>query len=156
MTIESNRDVYGAPSNEKTADILNSFLRGELSAVETYRQAIEKVEDVSLRPRLQELSRSHEEQAAKLRNRIAQLGGKPSETSGPWGGFAKMVEAGAKVFGVKAALAALEEGEDHGLRLYRNDLDKLDASTRAFVETDLLPAQQRTHDTMSALKHSVH
>ena len=152
MTIESNVTA----TNEKSVDTLNSFLRGEISAVETYRQAIEKVDDVSLRPRLQELSRSHEERAAKLRNRIAQLGGKPSESSGPWGGLAKLVEGGAKVFGVKAALAALEEGEDHGLRMYRDDLDKLDVSTRQFVESELLPSQQRSHDSMSALKHSVH
>jgi hypothetical protein len=155
MTMESDRDVYGA-NTEKSVDTLNSFLRGEISAVETYRQALEKIDDVTLRPRLQECARSHEERAAKLRNKIAQVGGTPSEGSGPWGGFAKLVEGGAKVFGVKAALAALEEGEDHGLRLYRNDLDKLDATSRSFVETELLPVQQRSHDTMSALKHSVH
>lgn len=156
MTIESNRDVYGTAGNEKTVDTLNSFLRGEISAVETYRQALEKITDASLRPRLQECSRSHEDRAAKLRNRIGQLGGKPAEDSGAWGGFAKLVEGGAKVFGVKAALAALEEGEDHGLKLYKKDLDNLDASTRSFVESDLLPEQQRSHDNMSALKHSVH
>jgi hypothetical protein len=155
MTMESNRAVHGG-STEKNLDTLNSFLRGEISAVETYRQALEKIDDVTLRPRLQECWRSHEERAAKLRNMIAQLGGKPAEGSGAWGGFAKLVEGGAKVFGVKAALAALEEGEDHGLRMYRSDLDKLDATSRSFVETDLLAAQQRSHDTMSALKHSVH
>jgi len=80
----------------------------------------------------------------------------PADSSGPWGGFAKLVEGGAKVFGVKAALAALEEGEDHGKKLYREDLDKLDASTRSFVETELMPEQQQTHDLMSQLKHSVH
>lgn len=155
MAIEQNSTGYGA-SNEKTCDTLNSFLRGELSAVETYRQAMEKITDPTLRPRLEENSRSHQDRAAKLRNRVAQLGGKPSEDSGPWGGFAKLVEGSAKAFGVKAALAALEEGEDHGLRMYKNDLDKLEVSTRAFVEGELLPAQQRTHDVMSALKHQVH
>jgi uncharacterized protein (TIGR02284 family) len=155
MAIEQNTPGYGA-NNDKVCDTLNSFLRGELSAVETYRQAMEKVTDMSLRPRLDDNSRSHQERAAKLRNRIAQLGGKPSEGSGPWGGFAKLIEGGAKAFGVKAALAALEEGEDHGLRMYKDDLDKLDTSTRSFVEGELLPAQQRSHDTMSALKHSVH
>jgi len=155
MAIENPTAGYGA-SNDKVCDTLNKFLRGELSAVETYRQAMEKVTDASLRPQLQQNSQSHQDRAAKLRNRIAQLSGKPSDSSGPWGGFAKLVEGGAKAFGVKAALAALEEGEDHGLRMYRDDLDKLDASTRSFVEGELMPAQQRSHDTMSALKHSVH
>src|SRR5688572_19107992 len=158
MTMESNRgDVYGgSASNEKTVDTLNSFLRGEISAVETYRQAMEKITDASLRPKLEECSRVHQDNAAKLRNRVAQLGGKPSETSGPWGGFAKLVEGGAKAFGTKAALAALEEGEDHGLRMYRKNLDDLEPATRAFVQDELMSAQQRSHDTMSALKHSVH
>ncbi|HEY0705321.1 MAG TPA: DUF2383 domain-containing protein [Polyangia bacterium] len=148
--------TYENTSAEKTVDTLNSFLRGEISAVETYRQAIEKINDPSLRDKLQELQQLHERQAAKLRNQISQVGGQPSETSGPWGGFAKLVEGSAKVFGVKAALAALEEGEDHGLKLYRGNLDDLDMSARSFVQNDLLPTQQQTHDAMSALKHSVH
>jgi uncharacterized protein (TIGR02284 family) len=156
MAIEQNSATgYGA-SNEKTCDTLNGFLRGELSAVETYRQAMEKVSDATLRPTLEQNSQSHQDRAAKLRNRIAQLGGKPADGSGAWGSFAKLVEGGAKAFGAKAALAALEEGEDHGLRMYKDDLDRLDTSTRAFVEGELLPAQQRSHDAMSALKHSVH
>src|SRR5687767_14489953 len=120
MAIEQNSAPgYGA-TNEKICDTLNSFLRGELSAVETYRQAMEKVTDASLRPQLEQNSQSHQDRAAKLRNRIAQLGGKPADSSGTWGGFAKLVEGSAKAFGVKAALAALEEGEDHGLRMYKD------------------------------------
>ncbi|HEY0714955.1 MAG TPA: DUF2383 domain-containing protein [Polyangia bacterium] len=148
--------TYENTSAERTVDTLNSFLRGEISAVETYRQAIEKINDPSLRSRLQDLQQMHERQAAKLRNQISQVGGQPSESSGPWGGFAKLIEGGAKVFGVKAALAALEEGEDHGLKLYRGNLDDLDVQARSFVQNDLLPTQQQTHDAMSALKHSVH
>jgi hypothetical protein len=53
-------------------------------------------------------------------------------------------------------VAALEEGEDHGLKLYRDDLDKFDIVTRQIVEADLLPAQQRTHQFMSALKRTLH
>jgi uncharacterized protein (TIGR02284 family) len=147
---------YGAPTNDDTIATLNSFLRGEISAVETYRQAIEKVEDVGLRGTLEELARSHDDRAVRLRNRIAQLGGEPAQGSGPWGGFAKLFEGGAKLFGIKAAVAALEEGEDHGKRLYRDELDKLDASTRSFVELEIMPEQQQTHDMMSRLKHSLH
>ena len=51
--------------------------------------------------------------------------------------------------------AALEEGEDHGRDDYRAELDNLDSDIRMFVETKLLPEQLRTHDTLSALKHSL-
>ena len=56
---------------------------------------------------------------------------------------------------MKAALAALEEGEDHGLRMYKDDLDKLDTSTRSFVEGELLPvaaAQPRRDERAEALR----
>jgi uncharacterized protein (TIGR02284 family) len=156
MAFETTREGSEEVTNERTIDTLNGFLRGEISAVETYRMALDKIDDPGLRARLDEIRQSHEARAAKLRNQINQRGGKPATGSGAWGGFAKMVEGGAKAFGVKAALAALEEGEDHGLRLYRDDLDKLDTVARSFVETELLSSQQRSHDAMSGLKHSVH
>ena len=60
------------------------------------------------------------------------------------------------MLGERAAIGALEEGEDHGLKLYRDDLDKLDAPARLLVETDLMPAQEETHRTMSTLKQTLH
>jgi len=155
MAIDQNR-TEGEASSEKVCDTLNDFLQGEISAVETYRQALEKVNEPSLQPLLVDNSRSHQERVESLRNLIVRLGGTPAQSSGAWGGFAKLVAGGAKAFGLKAALAALEEGEDHGLRMYKRGLDDLDVSTRAVIESDILPAQVRSHDLMSAVKHSVH
>ena len=53
-------------------------------------------------------------------------------------------------------LAAIEEGEDHGIKMYRDDLSKLDGDTRMFVETQLLSAQERTHRSISSLKKTLH
>jgi hypothetical protein len=138
--------------------ILNKLLRGELSAVETYRQALERLTNSACFTDLTENHRSHQQRVEMLRNQIARMGGTPATGSGPWGGFARLVEGGAKLFGEKAAIAALEEGEDHGLKLYRDrtDLDKLDVATREFVMSSLLPEQERTHRTASALKHAAH
>jgi len=93
---------------------------------------------------------------AKLRDQVMRMGGQPAKESGAWGAFARLFEGGATAFGEKAAVAALEEGEDHGLKLYRDDLEKLDPASRTLVEIDLLPAQERTHRDMSALKHTLH
>lgn len=135
---------------------LNSFLRGELSAVETYAQAIAKLDDEpALRGSLEDCRMSHQRRAALLREEIARRGGEPAEGSGLWGAFAQLVEGGAKVFGKKAAIAALEEGEDHGRDDYRAELANLDPDLRRLVETQLLPEQLRTHDTLSALKHKL-
>jgi hypothetical protein len=151
MRVETN--VKGSSD---TVDTVNKFLRGEISAVETYDQAIERLSKSTFVADLVECRRSHEERAELLRQQIVRLGGKPAESSGVWGGFAKLVEGGAKLFGEKAAVAALEEGEDHGLKLYRTDLSKLDPVTRDFVERSLLPAQGRTHQVLSTLKHNFH
>lgn len=137
-------------------DTLNELLRGEISAVETYRQALEKLTSSPARAQLEDCCRSHEGRVQKLRAEVVRLGGNPDEKSGAWGTFAKLVEGGAKAFGEKAAIAALEEGEDHGLRLYRDDIAKLDASSRALIEQDVLPAQERTHRALSTLKHAMH
>ena len=87
-----------------------------------------------------------------LQEAIRALGGEPAESSGPWGTFAKVVEKGAKVLGDKATVAALEEGEDHGLKDYKGDMNDLDFEARALVMEKLLPQQQQTHDRLSALK----
>jgi uncharacterized protein (TIGR02284 family) len=136
-------------------DHLNSFLRGEISAVETYDQAIAKLADEpSVKNQLTEARSSHQERVHVLRAEITKRGGQPAEGSGAWGSFAKLIEGGAKIFGAKAAIAALEEGEDHGRDDYQRDLKDLSPDVRRLVESQLLPAQLRTHDTLSSLKKS--
>jgi hypothetical protein len=138
-----------------TVDKLNSFLRGEIAAVETYRQAIEKLQDKPEVATLSDCMRSHQQRVAILQSEIRRYNGEPAQGSGPWGTFAKLVEGGATAFGEKAAIAALEEGEDHGRDDYRRDLSKLPPEVRTFVETNILPEQLRTHGAMSRLKHEL-
>ena len=133
---------------------LNSFLRGELSAVETYRQAIDKLQShsgtgVAL---LTQLMASHVERVQRLRDEVVRCGGTPSDDSGAWGTFAKLVEGAAELFGEKSAIAALEEGEDHGLKDYRTGMPKLDATTRQWIESTIYPEQQKTHAALSDFK----
>lgn len=133
---------------------LNSFLRGEMSAVETYQMALDKLDEISTaRDELLVNLKSHQDRVMMLQEAIAASGGEPAKSSGPWGVFAKVVEGGAKVLGEKATIAALEEGEDHGLKDYRTDIDELDVETRSFVTSKLLPMQKQSHDRLSALKH---
>lgn len=142
-------------SRENTIDHLNSLLRGEIAAVETYRQAIEKVKAEPAMLTLQDCHRSHVQRVEVLRQHIILLGGTPATDSGPWGGFAKLVEGGATVLGDKAAISALEEGEDYGIRDYKDHLPDLDGESRELVEQRLMPAQQQTHSALSALKNAV-
>lgn len=138
---------------KSSVDQLNSFLRGELSAIETYQLALDKLDDISTaRDELLVNLKSHQDRAMMLQDAIIAAGGQPAESSGPWGVFAKVVERGARVLGDKATVAALEEGEDHGLKDYRVDVTDLDPISRNLVASTLLPAQQQTHDRLSALK----
>lgn len=140
---------------KSSIDQLNSFLRGEISAVETYRMALEKLDQASpARQQLLANLTSHQNRVELLRDAIMVAGGEPATSSGPWGVFAKTVEGGAKVLGEKATIAALEEGEDHGLKDYKRDIDDLDPTARGLVSR-LLPEQQQTHDRLSALKRSM-
>jgi hypothetical protein len=135
-------------------DQLNSFLKGEISAVETYRMALDKLDKTSTaRAELEACLASHRERVTLLREAVTAAGGTPVESSGPWGAFAKAVEGSARIFGDKAAVYALEEGEDHGLKDYKSDLEDLEAQARTIVTGRLLPAQEQTHRRMSALKH---
>jgi demethoxyubiquinone hydroxylase (CLK1/Coq7/Cat5 family) len=136
-----------------TIDQLNSFLRGEISAVETYRQALDKVYDVATRTQLEQCRQSHQRRVDLLRTRIIQLGGRPAGGSGAWGTFAKLAEMGAQLFGERAALDILEEGEDYGLKDYQSHVASLDSDSRYFVERELIPAQAQTHFALRTLKH---
>ena len=139
---------------KSSIDQLNHYLRGEISAVETYRMALDKLEETTTaRSELEGCLQSHQGRVTLLQDAIVAAGGTPAEGSGPWGVFAKAVEGGALILGDKIAVAALEEGEDHGLKDYKVDIGGLDAATRTLVASRLMPEQERTHAQMSSLKH---
>jgi uncharacterized protein (TIGR02284 family) len=126
-------------------DTLNSLLRGELSATETYQQALKKLEGTQGYEELKRVHREHREAANTLRQEVHKVGGKPDQGSGAWGAFAKAVEGMAKAFGTDAALKALKEGEEHGVKEYENALnDGLTPESRALIESKLLP-ETRAH-----------
>jgi hypothetical protein len=152
-SLQSNRKGE-TMAKTSSVDQLNSFLRGELSAIETYRMALDKLDRATpARAELEANMSSHQDRVVMLRDAILQLGGTPSESSGPWGVFAKAVEGSARVMGDKIAISALEEGEDHGLADYRRGLDQVDLSLQALVRERLIPLQKQSHDRLSLLKH---
>src|SRR5262245_21413827 len=97
-------------------DTLNSLLRGEISATETYNQALEKFAGRTEEAELRRMRDEHRTAANTLRKHVHEHAGGPSTGSGLWGAWAKMVEGAAKTFGHSAALKALKEGEEHGIK----------------------------------------
>ena len=133
-------------TTKTAADTLNSLLRGELAATETYQQGLDKVGNDPGAAELRQIHVDHREAANTLRQHIHKLGGKPDQGSGAWGAFAKAVEGAAKLFGNTSALKALKEGEEHGVKLYEHALQdaELPAECQTLVRSKLLP-QTRAH-----------
>jgi rubrerythrin len=140
---------------DQSIDTLNTFLRDEISAVKTYRQAMGHVSDALARRTLEDCQQDHERRMEALRERITKLGGAPVEDSEVWDTYSRLQSSGESL-GEKDAIQALEEGEDHELADFQSGVDKTRGEARRFVRTELLPAQKRTHEKMSRLKRTLH
>jgi len=131
----------------ETVRQLNSLLRGEISAAETYRMAIDKVADTDASGAnaglLREIQEEHGRAAQEIRDLIQELGGEASDSSGAWGAWAKTVQGTMNLFGDASSLKALKEGEEHGLKDYQESLDGVDPSSKQLINNQLIPAQQR-------------
>lgn len=145
------------PLTPRGSDIeqLKSFCRGELAAVDTYKQALASGPFPSLADVLSRCLASHERRVVMLEDKIVELGGQIPQSSGPWGAFAMAVSRAANAISEKAMVTVLEEGEDLGMRDYRTDVNKLEAPTREFVEDRVVPEQIDSHQMMSTLKHTL-
>jgi hypothetical protein len=154
MTLATNSinsiaiDPPSAPLAVGPVDQLNAFLRGEISATETYRMAIEKVSTKAQSSEsslglLREIQAEHGRAAQAIRDRIRELGGEPEDSSGAWGVWAKFTEGVASLLGETTSLKALKEGEEHGLKDYVAGVDFIDLASGDLVQNQLIPAQQR-------------
>ena len=138
---------------------LNSLLRGEISAAETYRMAIDKIADSNSAAAnaglLREIQEEHGRAAQGLRDRIRELGGEASDSSGAWGVWAKTVQGTMNLFGDTSSLKALKEGEEHGLKDYQEAVNDIDPTSAQLIQNQLIPAQQRHINLLDQLINSV-
>lgn len=132
-------------TTDRAVERLNSLLRGEISAAETYNMAIEMMgrESAEEAAQLRAIAQEHGENAQRLREEIRNRGGEADNASGAWGAYAKTIEGAASLFGDASALKALKEGEEHGLKDYRDALDSVDRAARRLISESLIPAQER-------------
>lgn len=135
-------------------EVCNSLLRGELSAIETYEQAIGKFQEEPDRGTLQEVRDEHERSAQRLREHLIDMGAAPATDSGAWGSFAQAVEGTAKLLGESPALAALEAGENHGIDEYEEALRNPNVmeEIKTVIRGDLLPALSDHVATLGRLR----
>jgi len=135
-------------------DALNSLLRGEVAAVETYDQVIVKFDGQPQAVELQRIRDEHNEAAAVIRERVRHFGGDPAEGSGIWGKVTAAITGTAKVFGPAAALGTLKQGEEYGIGQYENALNdpEIDCEDKDLIRNRLLP---RCHSHVAALDRMI-
>ncbi|MEO5713646.1 MAG: DUF2383 domain-containing protein [Luteolibacter sp.] len=123
----------------------NKLLRGEISAIETYQQALEKIDDSPRLAVLEEILEDHQKNTGALRNHISSMGGIPDTASGLWGNFARAVEGTAKLLGDSATITALKQGEEHGIDEYRTALNdpNVMAEAKVMFRDVLIPRLQK-------------
>lgn len=136
--------IIAAPvvrADNEAAEELNELLRGELSAVETYKQALETVS----RPELKKALADHEKAVSELQAQVKAAGGTPAESSGVWGTWTQAVTGTAKAISDETALRALREGEQHGVDEYKDALEEEEVPVVAknLIKEKLLPNQQK-------------
>jgi hypothetical protein len=141
--------------HDDAARQLNSLLRGEIAASETYRMAIDKLiqdgRDPNQVATLRIMQREHVQVAQIFRKRIAEMGGVSDNSSGGWGAWAKLAMGAAQLFGDSAALHALRDGEEYGLNEMRSAIENLDAGSAELVEKAMIPAQRRHIQRITSL-----
>ena len=137
-------------------ELLNKFLKDELSATETYQQALDKLKEnaeLGKSDSLTPIYDDHKEAVSSLQALINRLGGTPAEDSGVWGTWSHIVIGGAKILGKKATLKALQEGEKNGAEDYEKALleTELPLDIRSLIETKLLVSKQANIRTLDRL-----
>ncbi len=139
---------------QATLEQLDSFLCGELSAAETYRQALQGLKYFSLRSTLEICAASHRARARLLAEEIRRRGGRPSERTSAWSALIT-IEGATTMLGARSAITVLEAGEEREREDYERGAERLDAAARQLIVGEILPEQRRTYGAMRALKRAL-
>ncbi|MDD5578535.1 MAG: DUF2383 domain-containing protein [Methylobacter sp.] len=139
-----------------TVETIDKLLKNELSATETYQQAMDKLREDAVLAESEYITpiyEDHKQAVSTLQDQVRQLGGTPSDGSGAWGVWAEIVQGGANMMGKESALKALQKGEKSGAEDYEEALQEADlpSEVRSLIETKLLPAQQSHIRTLDRL-----
>ena len=129
------------PDISQCIDVCNDLLRGELSAIETYSDTMDRYSGEPEVMILKTIRREHIDSANRIRKNVKSMGGEPDLSSGARGGAAKAIQATANFFGEGSAIASLKQGEEIGKSMYEKALANgavLD-HCKEMVRSSLLP-----------------
>ncbi len=126
---------------------VDELIRGELSAIQSIDAVLKNISDRNEQQRLNLIRQDHQK-AVSILNRYAGSDVKAdanTTTSGPWGAFTSAFAGGASFFGDKAALTALQVGEQHGINEYKEalDSDAVNLELKEAIRSELIPQQEQ-------------
>jgi hypothetical protein len=134
---------------------VDELIRGEMSAVKSIDAILGKIKNENEKTQLNTIRQDHV-MAIDTLKRFAPANFKEStESSGPWGAFASAFTGGASFFGDKAALKALQVGEQHGLNEYREAIedDSINSELKQAIQSRLMPNQEKHLRTIDSYMH---
>jgi hypothetical protein len=134
--------TYAFPQTPEVDD-MNQILRGEISATESYQQVMEKLAHDPEAVRLQEFLDDHHNAVTYWKAQVDDKGALADQSSGSWGTAVEAIVGAAKLLGSTATLAALKEGEEHGLKMYERLLESSELTDRnkSYIRDFLIPNQ---------------
>lgn len=121
------------PNNQHYIDTLNELLKGELMAMNIYKETDDMQGDEQVMAMLDEFAKDHEEHARLLANRIRELGGTPIDSASMAGA---MVDISSKINALRGPAYLLKQvydGEDKGVHAYEDRIDELDSASQELV-----------------------
>lgn len=116
---------------------LNAFLKGQYMGIHSYENYIQKINNEDIKKELQQIQQDHKEHAAKVAERIQNLGGKPVDDEGFIGSMQQVMS---QIKGIPddtgQMLKNILKGEDtYGIQLSEEIVKgDLDDESRKLVE----------------------
>lgn len=155
---ENNRKVVTNLSLENsklTNESIDKILRGEFSAMESYEQLMEKVNDDPEIERLEQFRDDHKKAASFWKMQVKREGKVPENSSSIWGKVVETFVGASKLAGNTAALKAIKKGEEHGLSLYEDMLnsDDLTPSQKVKITQEFIPNQMKHIESINAIEN---
>lgn len=135
-----NNDVLQAGNKH-----LDEILRGEISAVESYKQVLEKVADGPEVFRLKQFLGDHVRAVSYWEKESRISGHSPEKSSSTWGTAVEAFVGASKLIGDETTLKALRLGERHGLSNYEKMLesDLINLKQKEDIKNVFIPNQRR-------------
>lgn len=144
-----NENFIAANSNEA----INEIIRGEIAAMHAYQQVFEQLKDDPDAIHLDMLFEEHRSAVEFWRTQATREFSYPAEDAGVWGSAAAAFVGVSKLFGDRSALTALRKGEEYGLDLYREMLEReeLSPALKEVIEEKFIVQQKAHISTVSKL-----